>query len=99
MPPRRRSAGWRLLRLSRVDDVAAAVLGPAFLVLPEGDRLLGAEAYGLDLLVADTQQHHGALDAVRAALAERQVVLAAAAIIAVALDLDLGVGMLHQQLG
>src|SRR5258708_6311274 len=97
---RRCNRGQRtLLRFVRIDNIGAAIFGPAFLILTEGHRLLRPEADGLDLLVADTEQHHCALDAVRAALTQREVVLAAAAIVAVALHGDLELAVVHHEFG
>src|SRR6185503_20107695 len=69
-----------------VDEVAAAVLGPGRFVVPDRPGLLLAEAHRLDLLILGAREAHHLARVFRASLAERQVVLAAAALVAVALD-------------
>jgi hypothetical protein len=61
--------------------------------------LLGAEAHRFDLPRGHAEQRQRALDRIRPALAERQVVLAAAALVAVALDPDLEFLVFQQELG
>src|SRR4051812_217948 len=62
-------------------------------------RLLFAEADGLDLVFARAEEHQHLLHGVGASLAEADVVLAAAALIAVALDQHLGGRVVAQELG
>src|SRR6266542_6860987 len=72
--------------LAGVDDVVASILGPGRLVVTRVLRFLLAEAHGLDLRVGRAVEQHHALDGVSAALAERDVVFPAAALVGVALD-------------
>src|SRR5215470_6543887 len=81
----RRSAARRRL-LTRVDDVVAPVLGPRVFFVAGVARLLLAEAHSLDLRIAGPVELHHALDRFGAPLPERDVVLAAAALVGVALD-------------
>src|SRR5690606_11894191 len=74
---------------STVDDLGAAVLRPRVLTRALGRRLLLAEAHGLDLRVVHAQQGERAAHGLGALLAQRQVVLAAAALVGVAFDGDL----------
>src|SRR5581483_4314407 len=73
-----------------IDDVAAAVLLPGVLVVAGGARLLLAVAHGVHLRLAHAEDVHHLHHGVGAALAEGEVVLAAAALVGVALDPDLG---------
>src|SRR6059036_1924085 len=72
--------------LASVDDVVAPILGPGRFVVTRVLRLLLAEAHGFDLRVGRAVEQHHALDGVGAPLAERDVVLPAAAFVGVALD-------------
>jgi hypothetical protein len=76
------------LLLTRVLDVGAAVLRPRLLVVAHRHRLFLAEAHGLDTAILDAEHGHHLLHGLRATLAEREVVLAAAALVAIALDAD-----------
>src|SRR5438876_7630461 len=69
-----------------VEHVAAAVLPPARLVVIDAARLFLAEADRLDLCFGRSHQHEHALDPFGSALPERDVVFAASALVAVALD-------------
>src|SRR5207253_10286031 len=66
---------------TRVLDVGAAVLRPRRLVVPGRDRLLLAVADGLDAPVAHAEDRHHLLHRFGAALPEREVVFAAAALV------------------
>src|SRR5258706_7825386 len=68
-----------------VHHVVATVLGPRAFIVPRIARLLLAEAHRLDLVVGGTVERHHALHLVGPALPQRDVVLAAAALVAVAL--------------
>src|SRR6266571_4360888 len=72
--------------LAAVEHVAAAVLRPAPFVMVGAARLLLAEADRFDLRIGRAHQHERALHALGAALPERDVVFAAAALVAVALN-------------
>ena len=72
--------------LAGVDDVDAAVLGPRRFVVAFAARLFLAEADRLDLDLGGAQQHHQLLHRVGALLAQRDVVLARAALVGVALQ-------------
>src|SRR5690242_13500260 len=85
-PERTRRAAAARSSLTRVLDVRTAVLRPGGLVVAHRDRLLLAVARGLDAPVLHAQHGHDLLHRLRAALAQREVVLAAAALVAVALD-------------
>src|SRR5690606_22387242 len=78
----------RRISLTGVLDIRAPVLRPRLLVVARRDRLLLAEADGLDAAVGHAEHGHHLLDGLGAALAEREVVLAAAALVGVALDAD-----------
>src|SRR5258708_5609251 len=69
-----------------VEHVAAAVLRPAPLAMLGAARLFLAEADRFDLGLGRPHQHEHALDAFGSALPERDIVFAAAALVAVALD-------------
>src|SRR5438552_6239530 len=88
-----------LLLASAIHDVAAAVFGPRSLVVASGLRLLLAEAHRLDAVLADAEQRHDLRHAVGAALAQRDVVLGAAALVGIALDHDLEAGVRAQVVG
>ena len=94
---RRKRARLRLV-LARVTDVAAAVLPPAVLGVVGAGGLFLAEAHGLDLALLRAQQEQRLLEALRTALAEADVVLAAAALVGVALDRHPGARVLAQVL-
>src|SRR5687768_15265118 len=79
--------------LTRVLDVRAPVLRPGLLVVAGRQRLLLAVADGLDAAVSDAQHRHHLLHRLGATLAEGEVVLAAAALVAVALDADARVAL------
>src|SRR6185295_11553624 len=101
-PPRRREerrARGGASILAAVKDVAAPVLGPRAFVVAVGLRLLLAEAHRLDLVLARAEQDQHFLHAVGAALAEADVVLAAAALVGVALDHHARARVLAQVLG
>src|SRR5690348_2404073 len=89
-----RSAFASPMSLTRVLDVRTAVLGPGGLVVALRDGLLLAEADGLDAVVRHAQHGHDLLHRLGAALAEREVVYAAAALVAIALDLGAGIAVL-----
>src|SRR5712692_9084591 len=69
-----------------VEHVAAAVLRPAPFAMLGAARLFLAEADRFDLGTGRPHQHEHALDAFGSALPERDIVFAAAALVAVALD-------------
>src|SRR3982750_731216 len=79
--------------LTGVLDVRAPVLRPRLLVMARGGRLLLAVADGLDAVVADAEHRHDLLHRFGPALPQREVVFAAAALVAIALDADLGVAL------
>src|SRR5262245_44378993 len=70
------------------DEVAAPVLGPRGLVVTHGNRLLLAEADGRNAGGIHAEVDQVALGRLCTALAQREVVLLGAALVAVALDLD-----------
>src|SRR5262249_25043022 len=69
-------------------DVRAAVLRPCGFVVSHRHRLLFAIADRLDAAVGHAQDGHHFLHGFGTALAQREVVFAAAALVAVALDAD-----------
>src|SRR5690349_9097540 len=71
---------------ARIPDVGAAILRPRGLVMARRPGLFLAVARGLDAVAVGTQHRHHAFHRLGAALAEREVVLAAAALVGVALD-------------
>src|SRR5947207_9609220 len=71
---------------ARVYEVVAPVLGPCAFVVSGVARLLFPEAHGLDLLVGRTVEQHHAFHRIGTALAQRDIVFAAAAFVAVTLD-------------
>src|SRR5688572_12919990 len=85
--------------LTGVLDVRAAVLRPGLLVVARRHRLFLAVADGLDAAVGDAQDGHHLLHRLGAPLAEREVVLPAAALVAVALDADAGVALVSHVAG
>src|SRR4051812_37210820 len=91
----RRSARARLLLVGRRHggEVGAAVLLPGLLVVTRSPRLLRAEADGDQLHRLRAQLAEIALRRIGATLAERQVVLLGPALVAVALDADLQIGI------
>src|SRR5262249_44761409 len=72
---------------------------PAVFGVLGAGRLLLAQAHRLDLRLAYAEQLHHALHAVGTALAEADVVLAAAALVGVALDQHLGARVVTQVFG
>src|SRR5437867_5994703 len=74
------------LVFAAVEHVAAAVLRPASFVVIGAARFFLAEADRLDLCFGRAHQHEHALHAFGPALPERDVVFAAAALVAVTLD-------------
>src|SRR6185369_4589355 len=80
--------------LALVQDIATAILRPGLVVGALGAWLLLAQDDRLNLVLARAQQQQHALHAVRAALPQADVVLAAAALVGVALDQHLALGML-----
>src|SRR5207237_5613762 len=92
--PERRSAA-RLLLVGRGNggEIGAAVLLPVVLVVTRRPRFFRAEADGDELRGLRAQVGEVALRGIRAALAERQVVLLGPALVAVAFDADLQVGI------
>src|SRR5688500_8394711 len=88
LPPspawRGRAQRFRLYLLSGVDDLDAAVLGPAVFGRIGAGRALFAVADHGDLAARTTVGLHGRRHGVAAALAEALVVLAAAAFIGIA---------------
>src|SRR5207237_10246108 len=82
-----------LVRRRNRGEVGAAVLLPGVLVVSGGPRLLRAEADGEELRGFRTQLGEVAFGGVRAALAEGEVVLLGAALVAVAFDADLEIGV------
>src|SRR2546426_1438896 len=74
------------LVFAAVEHVAAAVLRPASFGVFSAARLFLAEADRLDLRFGRAHQHEHALDPFGSALPERDVVFAAAALVAVPLD-------------
>src|SRR5687768_3442782 len=85
--------------LTRVLDVRAPVLRPGLLVVAGRHRLLLAVADGLDAAVSDAQHRHHLLHRLGATLAEGEVVLAAAALVAIALDADARVALVAEVAG
>src|ERR1043165_8555094 len=81
-----RAATARDALFTRVLDVRASVLRPGRLVVAHGRRLLLAVAHGLDGRVGSAEHGHHLLHRFGTALAECEVVFAAAALVAVALD-------------
>src|SRR5688572_11433132 len=79
--------------LTRVLDVRAAILRPGLLVVTGRHRLLLTVADGLDAAVSDAQHRHHLLHRLGAPLAEREVVFAAATLVAIALDADARVAL------
>ena len=77
-------AELRERRLLRICDVTAPVLLPGCFIVTWRYRLFLAEANCVNAPFRDTQYLKQALDAVGAALTEREVVLTAAALIAIA---------------
>src|SRR6185503_15316765 len=71
---------------ARIPDVGTAILRPRRLVVAGGLRLLFAVADGLDAGTVRAHHGHDPLHRLGAALAEGEVVLAAAALVGVALD-------------
>src|SRR5712664_3493076 len=83
----RGAPGWSCLSVfPAVEHVAAAVLRPAPFAMLGAARLFLAEADRFDLGLGRAHQHEHALDAFGSALPERDIVFAAAALVAVALD-------------
>src|SRR5262245_840233 len=96
-PPRvDRAPPQRSLVDPRVEDIAAAILRPAGFRRLGAPRLLFAEAHGFDLVLPYAQDLHHLLHGIGPALPEREVVLAAAALVGVALDAHLGGAVLLQ---
>src|SRR5437764_8112962 len=87
-----------LLLLLRV-EVIAPVLLPGLLVVPRRLRLLRPEADGSDLLRLHAQVVEILLGRVGPPLPQRQVVLAGAALVRVALDPHLQLGVLDEDVG
>src|SRR5688500_9275137 len=81
-----------------VGDVGAAVLGVSLLGVALGARLFLAEAHGLDLCGRRAEERHHLLDRIGAALTQREVVLAAAALVGVALYRHSGLAVLRDVL-
>src|SRR4051812_11287498 len=81
-------------KASAVHQFGPAVLAPGVFRVGLGRRLLLAETDRLDLGVAHAEQVQGLLHCFRALLAQREVVLAAAAFVGVAADGDLPLGMM-----
>src|SRR5205814_4235579 len=84
--------------LAAIEHVVAAVLRPAILAVLVAARLLLAEAHRFDLVLARAEQRQHLLYAVGAALAEADVVFAAAALVGVALDQHFGARVVAQEL-
>src|SRR3981189_1063434 len=83
----RAAPGWSCLSVfPAVEHVAAAVLRPASFVVIAAARFFLAEADRFDLRFGRAHQHEHALYPFGPALPERDVVFAAAALVAVALD-------------
>src|SRR5947208_1643634 len=76
----------RILIFPAVEHVAAAVLRPASFVMIAAARLFLAQADRFDLGLGRAHQHEHALDRFGPALPERDIVFAAAALVAIALD-------------
>src|SRR6185436_2374408 len=85
--------------LAVIEHVVAAILGPAVLAMVAARRLLFAEAHRFDLVFLDPEEGEHLLQAVGAALAEADVVLAASALVGIALDQHLRARVLAQELG
>src|SRR5712672_2611876 len=79
-----------------VEHVAASVLRPASLAVIAAARFFLAEAHRFDLGLGRPHQHEHALDRFGPALPERDVVFAAAALIAVALHQHLLAAILRE---
>src|SRR6267378_681614 len=84
--------------LAAIEHVTAAVLRPAVLCMLRADRFLFAQADRLDLILLGAEERQRPLDAVGAALAETDVVLATAALVGIALDQHLRARVLAQVL-
>src|SRR5689334_115476 len=85
--------------LALVDDIPAPVLRPATFRRLVAAWLLFPKAHGLDLVRLSPQDLHHLLHRIGTALAEREIVFAAAAIVRVALDAHLHGAMLLQETG
>src|SRR5262245_19500690 len=92
-PLRTRHQAHTLLRSLRM-ELGAAVLRPRRFGLRAIDRALFAVGDGLDPLLADTERHQIAPRGTSAALAERDVVLARPAVVAVSFEDEIPVRML-----
>src|SRR5271165_3704495 len=93
LPPCRSTA--RLL----VHEMSAAVLLPARLGTLCAERFFLAVADGADTVAGNAQLHQSLFGCVRPVVAERQVVLGGAALVAVPLDCELDIGVLLQKAG
>jgi hypothetical protein len=106
---RRRAAGQRQCRRAPapadrrnalassrlVDQFHAPILRPGRLVIAFDRRPLGAEAHRGELRLGDALQHQRAPHRLRAPLAEADVVFARAALVGVALELELDVARMR----
>src|SRR6185295_18514834 len=72
--------------IAAIADIVAPVLGPRRFIVARILRLFLAEADRVDLRFGRTGQHHHPLGGVGATLTQRNVVLAAAALVGIALD-------------
>jgi predicted metal-binding protein len=84
--------------LTILNQVCATVLLPASLVVLLAEWMLLAIARGLYAVWRDSQGHHVLLGGLRSTVAQPEVVLLAAALIAVAFDGDVNVRMRSQKL-
>src|SRR5581483_1045351 len=96
---RRSGAGETpLLRLLfRVDEMAAAVMLPALIVVLGTERFFFTVADRLDVGRTDAALHQGVLHGIGAVVAQGEVIFLRAALVAVSLNRELHVGMLLQE--
>src|SRR5579859_4559051 len=82
----------------RVDHLHPAILRPGIFAVTLDRRALGSEAHRGELALGNPLQHQGAAHGLRAALTQADVVFARAALVGVALELQLGAGMSDEEL-
>src|SRR5579863_3719469 len=90
--------GIPLESLFLVDEMAAAVLLPASFVAFGAERFFLAVTDRLDAAGADSESRQSSLDGARTLIAQRQVVLGRAALVAVSLNRKIHVGMMREEL-
>src|SRR5579859_839135 len=94
--PRKRKARPAKSPATSIDDVGAPILAVTLFVLAHCDRLFLAETHGMNAAALYAARFQRALDLLRAAGAQRQVVFPATAFVAVALNFNDRAGMLIQ---